>query len=1169
MLLHFSYCGDLPKTSKERSMKKSNWQAVAILSMFAVTATFAQTTVLNDPLNGGSFTSLPGVIRSNEGGSFSSAGWKPTGDADLIVYDLGRYIENGSLEIRVKKFEPAIQVNTASESGDARHHVLAMFRTHAGSHHIVENLETAWDFHTGRLVGDDPFQGGIKLLSWTYGYSDEKTGYVTDGTSDWNINHTPYYQLKFVWDNSQLEYFRDGVSLLTHALDNPMQLRYLYVGRDRTMSGDFVTNFQNNQYPAMYDAQGPIYSTLIVKETRPADTIFPAINFLSTSDLYQNAARLTWSTSEAAVCYVKYGTTAAYGQTTKVLGPPDVSFSTLLPNLNAGTLYHCQIVAEDNSGNVTESIDFTFTTTTDGVYAFQAIADTYIEASRDANSPWLYGETRGHANFGWTNLMTSLYRDCFLKFNVTGVSGNITSATLRLHGRQGGATGGVLKQFTPNHSDWENNATWNDAISASPQYIARANYTGATQLDALNSITGNQWHELDVSSASRDQNDDYYFVLQGTGTPYWLSCGALDSRESTNYQPELIIETTPSIFTEVTTALVGVEEPGLAWGDFDKDRDLDLVLTGNGFGANVSFVYRYDGRDNNGNHVFTPLTPQNAPLPPVASGSVAWSDFDDDNFLDFAFTGVEIGDGYHARIFNNNDNGGFVETSSPLTPIAANGAVAWGDYNNDRHTDILISGYSTNGPFTKLYKATAQGQWAATVVSLAQLSNGAVAFGDYDKDRDLDILLSGLDASQNSFVKVYRNKFYDNSTGPNPPSFQQAFSISVGATSCVWGDYNQDGYLDIALTGNGATRIYKFDGTSFVLAFTLDALYNGTVAWGDYDNDGDLDLLLTGTDNVSPITAVSKIYRNDQTAFNEETGASLTGVYYSTGTWGDFDNDGDLDLIIAGVAPEFGFDAVTKLYENNTSTPNNSPGQPTMIAPASGTVISTNTVTLSWNPPGNSDETPSSGLTYNVLLGKTNSNFTQISPMSLTSDGFRLLPAMGNVGSNTSWTLTNLPDGEYFWRVQAVDQTFKGSTFQTPQNSFSFTIDTTPQAISDDDFTVVETSMAKFTSDNAPMILPEHFALSLTYPNPFNLGTQLNLELPEDGHVQAIIYDLQGQEVFRLRDEEMRAGYNVLQWDGRNVNGNIVSSAAYVVKVVLTGRSGKREEATRRLVLVK
>lgn len=1149
-------------------MKKSNWQAVAIFSMFAVTATFAQTTVLNDPLSGGSFTPPPGVTRDIVGGSFTSpfgTGWRPIDKADLIVYDLGRYIENGSLEIRVKKFEPALQINTAIQSGDARHHVLAMFRTQAGSHHIVENLETGWDFHTGRLSGTDWFAGGIKLYTWTYDYSDEKTTYVTDATSDWNVNHTPYYQLKFVWDNSKLQYFRDGVQLIEHTIDNPMQLRYLYVGRDRTMSGDFETNFENNQYPAMYDAQGPIYSNLIVKETRPTDTIFPTLNFLSASNLYQNAARLTWSTSEAAVCYVKYGTTTAYGQTTKVLGPPDVSFSTLLANLNVGTLYHCQIVAEDNAGNVTQSNDFTFTTTTNGVYAFQASADTYIEASRDANSPWLYGEKRGYANFGWTNVMTSLKRDCFWMFNVAGFTGNITSATLRLHGRQSGATGGVLKQFSPIQRAWENNATWNDATSPSPQYIARSNYTGATQLAVLNSITGNQWHDLDVSSASRDQNNNYYFVLQGTGTPDWLQCGALDSRESTNYQPELIIETTPSLFTEVTTSFPGVEGPGLAWGDFDKDRDLDLALSGNVIGDEVAQIYRYDGRDNSGNHIFTPLTSQDAPLPQVEYGSLAWGDFDDDNFLDLALTGQEIGGGRHAKIFNNNGGTSFTETASPLTPIAVNGAMAWGDYNNDRHTEIVISGYSANGPFTKLYKATAQGQWTTTVVGLAQLSNGAVAFGDYDKDRDLDILLSGLDANQNSFVKVYRNKFYDNNTGPNFASFQQAWSVAVGATSCVWGDYDQDGDLDIALTGNGATRIYKFDGTSFVLAFTLDALEDGTVAWGDYDNDGDLDLFLSGTVHGTSNSTVSKIYRNDQTAFNEETGASLTGLYYSSGAWGDFDNDGDLDLILAGVAPEFGYDPVTKLYENNTSTPNNPPGQPIMIAPASGTVLSTNTVTLSWNPPTNTDETPNSGLTYNILLGKTNSNFTQISPMALTSDGYRLLPAMGNVGSNTSWTLTNLPDGVYYWRVQAIDQTFKGSTFPAAQSSFSFTI-ATGNLASSTDFTNGPSLVAE--TEKAATI-PEHFSLSETYPNPFNLGTQLNLDLPEDGHVQAIIYDLQGQEVLRLREGEMRAGYNVLQWAGHNISGEVVSSAAYFVKVVFEGRSGKREEATRRLLLVK
>ena len=72
----------------------------------------------------------------------------------------------------------------------------------------------------------------------------------------------------------------------------------------------------------------------------------------------------------------------------------------------------------------------------------------------------------------------------------------------------------------------------------------------------------------------------------------------------------------------------------------------------------------------------------------------------------------------------------------------------------------------------------------------------------------------------------------------------------------------------------------------------------GSVAWGDYDNDGDLDILLTG---IHFIRYDSKIYRNNgNNTFTEQTSISLTGVRWSSAAWGDYDNDGDLDILLTG-----------------------------------------------------------------------------------------------------------------------------------------------------------------------------------------------------------------------------------------------------------------------------
>ena len=72
----------------------------------------------------------------------------------------------------------------------------------------------------------------------------------------------------------------------------------------------------------------------------------------------------------------------------------------------------------------------------------------------------------------------------------------------------------------------------------------------------------------------------------------------------------------------------------------------------------------------------------------------------------------------------------------------------------------------------------------------------------------------------------------------------------------------------------------------------------GAVAWGDYDQDGDLDILLTGQTNSNP-NAISPVYRNTSGTFSDIS-AGLTGVTQSSAAWGDYDNDGDLDILLAG-----------------------------------------------------------------------------------------------------------------------------------------------------------------------------------------------------------------------------------------------------------------------------
>ena len=118
-------------------------------------------------------------------------------------------------------------------------------------------------------------------------------------------------------------------------------------------------------------------------------------------------------------------------------------------------------------------------------------------------------------------------------------------------------------------------------------------------------------------------------------------------------------------------------------------------------------------------------------------------------------------------------------------------------------------------------------------------------------------------------------------------------------SSVAWGDYDRDGDLDILLTGNSYSKIYRNDGSNVFTEQTsivLQGIYGGSAAWGDYDNDGDLDILLAGF-------GASRIYRNSGGpgyTFTEQTSILLIGIQNGSATWADYDNDGDLDILLTG-----------------------------------------------------------------------------------------------------------------------------------------------------------------------------------------------------------------------------------------------------------------------------
>jgi Secretion system C-terminal sorting domain len=93
--------------------------------------------------------------------------------------------------------------------------------------------------------------------------------------------------------------------------------------------------------------------------------------------------------------------------------------------------------------------------------------------------------------------------------------------------------------------------------------------------------------------------------------------------------------------------------------------------------------------------------------------------------------------------------------------------------------------------------------------------------------------------------------------------------------------------------------------------------------------------------------------------------------------------------------------------------------------------------------------------------------------------------------------------------------------------------------------------------------VPSKFDLSQNYPNPFNPTTKIDYDIPQDGKVSLILYDMSGKEVAKLVDEVKTAGYYTLQFNGSNL-----ASGIYFYR--LTAQGGNNNFVnTKKMVIIK
>jgi PKD repeat protein len=536
------------------------------------------------------------------------------------------------------------------------------------------------------------------------------------------------------------------------------------------------------------------------------------------------------------------------------------------------------------------------------------------------------------------------------------------------------------------------------------------NGTSWTSIYTNSTTTSNPHHStLDITSqVQKVTNAQIRFKWSGNYSWYWI----ID-----NIKISALPVVTEQFTLQTGIALTGVYLSSVAWGDYNNDGFLDILLCGFTGINYFTRIYR-----NNKDNTFTEQSAIS--LANVYMGSVAWGDYNNDGFLDVLLTGATSAGTGVSKIYRNNGNNSFTEIAS-LTGVY-NSSVAWADYDNDGYLDILLTGYAVSASVSKVFRNNGDETFTEqTGISLTGVRNSSVAWADYDRDGYPDILLTGYTGSER-ISKIYRNN------GDNSFTEQTGISLDgISDGSASWGDYDNDGDPDILLSGfnkanNYISKIYRNNGANTFSEQTgiiLTAVNGSSADWGDYDNDGDLDIVLTGADINN--NGITKIYENvGNGSFAEKTGISIPGLQMGSVKWGDYNNDKNLDILLTGYSSS---GIISRIYLNNNPGKNSVPLQPQNLS----SVVSVQKVQLHWDR-SEDLQTSQAGLSYNIRISTTPDGSDIVSPMADMSTGLRRVVKTGNASQNNLYNLnSSLPVGTYYWSVQAIDNSFAGSAFAT------------------------------------------------------------------------------------------------------------------------------------------
>ncbi|MBL0106918.1 MAG: VCBS repeat-containing protein [Ignavibacteria bacterium] len=571
-------------------------------------------------------------------------------------------------------------------------------------------------------------------------------------------------------------------------------------------------------------------------------------------------------------------------------------------------------------------------------------------------------------------------------------------------------------------------------------------------------------------------------------------------------------------FIKMTNSIVSIDSGAsrsVNWIDYDNDNDLDLFIsTGYRYGDN-NYLYR------NENGTFTKIYDQPLVHDSLPSDGSSWGDFNNDGLPDLCVVNwwnkINL-------LYQNNGNGNFVFlNASPVSSLQSySETCSWGDYDNDGLLDLFITNSDGSNHRNFLYKNT--GSAFVKIDTGATVSETAYSRGvnwiDIDSDRDLDLFVCREGNRVNFLYKNNGNGYFTKIT--NTALTSEAGEFWSGS----WGDYDNDGDPDLFVTNNGNQKnsLFRNDGNFNFTKILNDPLvneigYNAVSGWGDYDNDGDLDMFVTQAYVPPGFTQklTNKLYKNllmesGTASFQKITsGEIVNDSGYSYGfAWGDYDKDGDLDLAVANTFSE---NQKNALYKNN-----NQNGNKYITIKCIGTITNRSAI----------------GARVRVKTVINGTPVWQIREVEGQSGycGQNLILhfGLGNASVIDSIKVEWPAGGNQYFTNVPVNRSV----------------------------TITENGTLISVSEKKTETIKD-FTLFQNYPNPFNPVTVIRYNLAVSNFVVLKVYDALGKEASTLVNEKQSAGLHSVEFNGNNLPGGIYF---YTLKT-----SGNIE--TRKLMLIK